>query len=103
MWLNIQNDGLGSYISGVLGLNLLPNYSNGYVPTLYDEGILEYPCFSVSLSNYYDVQTNYIDFGFIDYNSIDEYSEINWLDVYYHSYYGNYFWSLKMEGIRARE
>lgn len=51
IWLNVQNDGLGSSISGVVGLTLDPTESYGYVPTLYSDGAIDYPYFSISLSN----------------------------------------------------
>lgn len=112
IWMNIQTDGLGDNLNGILGLNADPDafeassskaVATSYIDELYDAGIIDERVFAFALRDENDSEVSYMDVGFYDEAAMDDSDDLVWIDVVYDRWYGQFWWHNYMEGVRFRD
>lgn len=89
-WMNIQSEGLGDSLNGILGMNADPDaleaYSDypaadSYIDDLFEAGIIGERVFAFALRDKDDDLTSYLDVGFYDEAAMDNPDDLMYVDV----------------------
>jgi hypothetical protein len=108
-WMNIQTDGLGSDLNGILGLSHNPSAfsdlhpADDMITALAEAGVIPANTFALGLRSYKDPDNSFMDVGFFNDQAMHNPSELIWTDIVTDSYYGDGWWQSFMTGVRFRD